>query len=667
MPLSAPNQSVDLDGIDDFIKVNHHNSLNIYQKITIEAWIKPDSVGPEKTILIKGTSGQCVNYGMFIKDNMLAFVSGGDCGWKGASKKTIIQKGKWQHVAIVGTGKKLYFYLNGTLKDIIELYNTIGSVNSEALWIGKSSGILHNAFAGQLDEVRIWNFAKSKDQIKNQMYKELKGDENGLVLYLAFAEENPGLNNYSKLIIDKSKNKNDGLLYNYEKIKTTNLVKTIKPSIINTSQNYNEAIVKLNNHLFISTLEGLNITDGIFTKVYKQSTHNIKGNILQGSFHIDSDGFLWFTTHYALHRYMPSIDNFEIFQLPNSKGDTIDIDYSLIKTLEKDRILIKMQDELIVFDTKYKKIIKYFNITFLKSSKIDALIHDTYQVFVSGNVKELKITTKSNSALKNKIVNLNTESIFIDDRIIWVGTTNGFLVCFDLYLYKEIFRKKIDKSRIMNIQPINKNDLLITSKNQVYIYNKKSKTIIQDFLFKHPITQQNLNHLIKPYIDNDSILWIGDDGLGVFKFDLKPKKFQHWNNLTFDSRKCQTTQILESRDNNQYYVCSRSHGLSKLDSKGNVLKEFGNNHNSTAGIKFSTWINDTSILISNYYSFQQFDTKLEIFKPISLPFKTYGQVNHDVNNNTYGSVYENFLIKINIESNYQSFDTIAMCPPNINN
>ncbi len=61
-----------------------------------------------------------------------------------------------------------------------------------------------SSFIGQIDEVRIWNVARTEAEISTDMNKQLNGDEPGLVGYWKFDEETEGK------IADTSPNKNDG-------------------------------------------------------------------------------------------------------------------------------------------------------------------------------------------------------------------------------------------------------------------------------------------------------------------------------------------------------------------------------------------------------------------------------------------------------------------------
>jgi hypothetical protein len=44
-------------------------------------------------------------------------------------------------------------------------------------------------FAGYLDEVRMWSYARSEEEIRHDLYRELRGDEPGLVAYYNFDED----------------------------------------------------------------------------------------------------------------------------------------------------------------------------------------------------------------------------------------------------------------------------------------------------------------------------------------------------------------------------------------------------------------------------------------------------------------------------------------------
>lgn len=180
--------SISLNGSTDYVSVPENTSLDISGDFTIEAWIKPIDISFEKTILIKGNNGQCGNYGLFIKDGNLAFVSDGDCNWAvSRGVNSPLQVGIWQHVAATSNGNNVNLYINGQLSDTLIRNAAAGNINNDELWIGRSIFSTTNYFFdGLIDEVRVWNQVRSQTEIQNNLNTELSGLEPNLVAYYKF-------------------------------------------------------------------------------------------------------------------------------------------------------------------------------------------------------------------------------------------------------------------------------------------------------------------------------------------------------------------------------------------------------------------------------------------------------------------------------------------------
>lgn len=111
--------------------------------------------------------------------------------YSNVSSGVAVETGKWTHVAIsyrrsAGTAR---FYLNGALSAEKPFDGDLPDVESEhPLLVGYGpSGGDEQAF-GMIDEVRIWNVARSEQEIRDNMNVRLAGNETGLVLCLAFDE-----------------------------------------------------------------------------------------------------------------------------------------------------------------------------------------------------------------------------------------------------------------------------------------------------------------------------------------------------------------------------------------------------------------------------------------------------------------------------------------------
>jgi hypothetical protein len=86
----------------------------------------------------------------------------------------------WMHVVGVYDGTTLKLYKNGILQSS-KATSQILACNNNPLLIGKRQDGFH--FNGIMDEVRIWNTARTQAQIVANMNSQLTGNEAGLVAY----------------------------------------------------------------------------------------------------------------------------------------------------------------------------------------------------------------------------------------------------------------------------------------------------------------------------------------------------------------------------------------------------------------------------------------------------------------------------------------------------
>lgn len=115
---------------------------------------------------------------------------------------------KWAHVAFVisSAEKKAYSFLNGVLKDVIEDFYTdwVGSRTTDDLCVGY--WYTNPKFYGKMADIRIWNKARTIDEIAENYNKPLVGTENNLQIYYNFSS-------FAQTITNVVNNgKNDGSL-----------------------------------------------------------------------------------------------------------------------------------------------------------------------------------------------------------------------------------------------------------------------------------------------------------------------------------------------------------------------------------------------------------------------------------------------------------------------
>ena len=186
-----------------YVNVGNSSSLKPTEEITLEAWIKPDAYansGWGGAGFIMGDGRDCCSnsggVGLHITGSDLTdqairgYVYTPGSLSNGALKSVgswgIVTE-QWQHVAMVFQDTLLSIFLNGVQVNQVTFISSQINTNSVNFCIG-ATGYLQSmySFHGKMDEVRVWNVARTEEQIQANMFLSLNGDETGLVGYWNF-------------------------------------------------------------------------------------------------------------------------------------------------------------------------------------------------------------------------------------------------------------------------------------------------------------------------------------------------------------------------------------------------------------------------------------------------------------------------------------------------
>ena len=164
--------------------------LDLGGNATIEAWVKFDSLPSNSlaTIASKDEGGGNTNKWIFAYANnygvsnatVLHFNTSSGGGIFLASNPWIPVIGQWYHLAVVKSGSSYTFYRDGVADGTGTNSTTIPVVNA-SLKLGQAEGAFW--LRGALDDVRIWNIARTQTQIQGARNTELAGGEAGLIGY----------------------------------------------------------------------------------------------------------------------------------------------------------------------------------------------------------------------------------------------------------------------------------------------------------------------------------------------------------------------------------------------------------------------------------------------------------------------------------------------------
>ena len=155
------------DGDGDYVDIGKDPSFDIKNQITVSAWIKVNAFNRSwQAIVAKGDRAWRLQRN--IGDSTLEFacsglvVSGTD--WGQIYGTTDVNDGHWHHVAGVYDQEKLYLYIDGSLDASAEAPGKI-RVNDEPVYIGENSQTPNRFWNGLIDDVRIYSYALSAEEI----------------------------------------------------------------------------------------------------------------------------------------------------------------------------------------------------------------------------------------------------------------------------------------------------------------------------------------------------------------------------------------------------------------------------------------------------------------------------------------------------------------------
>ena len=195
--------ALDFPGYNGWIfgYISRNHAINLTTSFTMEAWVRPDGWGSygkpgfgnifykgQITVFLNGTSHSSYN------DHSLVVYIRHENG-----ELTIANTGAgsialntWQHVAVTydASGDEPHVYIGGKEEVLSFTEKSSGPVADNlynSVIIGNNFS-LRRGFAGKIDEIRLWNIARTREEIADNKAGILSGGESGLVGYFPLNE-----------------------------------------------------------------------------------------------------------------------------------------------------------------------------------------------------------------------------------------------------------------------------------------------------------------------------------------------------------------------------------------------------------------------------------------------------------------------------------------------
>jgi len=190
---------------------DNYNTLNF--PVTFEAWVYQEGYSLYTPVFATDSYTSGNYYGLYVRfdpTGKLIFEIGNGAGAGGAHRRgkitsTTAPLNEWIHIAIVANSiTDIKFYFNGVLQACVNTDGTATNTsiphNSNPVNLGRYATVHRSdAFIGKLDEVRLWNIARTETEIRDKMCEKLTATESGLIGYWIVDENttDPTLEDYS--------------------------------------------------------------------------------------------------------------------------------------------------------------------------------------------------------------------------------------------------------------------------------------------------------------------------------------------------------------------------------------------------------------------------------------------------------------------------------------
>lgn len=215
--------ALDFDGVNDYLEATIAPEFDYSTGFTMEAWVKsplPGSNGGYLPVFFLG-DGQVSDVEVYIQQStnyLVVVFNRGKASGLGGISYPIPPNDEWFHLAVTYDGSSLGVWYDGVAQHPTDVSNPPGALtktSSSVVNIGyiKSAAFLpawgSKNLLGQVDEVRIWDYARSESQIVDHQSTCLGGTEDGLEFYFKMDEgsgtevaNSSGMDNASMINMD---------------------------------------------------------------------------------------------------------------------------------------------------------------------------------------------------------------------------------------------------------------------------------------------------------------------------------------------------------------------------------------------------------------------------------------------------------------------------------
>ncbi|MBL7897935.1 MAG: T9SS type A sorting domain-containing protein [Crocinitomicaceae bacterium] len=236
----SPINSLHFDGTGDYVSTGLPTVFNNISSndFTVETWVKPNGTTTQRIFFAQFNSTNFASVLLNTSNTPYVYVSNGTS--YGLNTTSSLTTGVWSHFAFTwqASTQTILIYING-----VEITTASGGTSStgvdNAMAIGSKTDGSQN-LNGELDEFRIWDYARTECEIAASMNTEFTVAQTGLIAYYNFNEGVAGGTNAGVTTLPDFTTNYNGTLNNFALTGTTS--NWLSSGAVITSQNQTGAI-----------------------------------------------------------------------------------------------------------------------------------------------------------------------------------------------------------------------------------------------------------------------------------------------------------------------------------------------------------------------------------------------------------------------------------------
>ena len=186
----VPGKALVFDGDDDFVDVPtvFSDELNPLKSLTLECWAYLNEVPSSTHTPNLIARFNCYTLTVASSEHARGYIRDDEGVWHEAGGTTVIATNTWYHLALTYDGSNMRIFVNGEEEGSAPVSDTMARTTDNFRIGSRNAYVTTTNTNGIIDEARVWDVARTREEIRASMNRTIPGNTPGLVGYWRFDE-----------------------------------------------------------------------------------------------------------------------------------------------------------------------------------------------------------------------------------------------------------------------------------------------------------------------------------------------------------------------------------------------------------------------------------------------------------------------------------------------